>query len=422
MIKQLQDKYGEALTYHKGGKISVQPSKKLLTKYDLSLAYSPGVAIPCVEIQNDPETAYTYTTKSNLVGVISNGTAVLGLGNIGALASKPVMEGKAILFKSFANINAFDIEVNETDPDKFIEVVKAIAPTFGGINLEDIKAPDCFYIEERLKAELDIPVMHDDQHGTAIIASAALINALDIGNKKIEECKIVVLGAGAAAIACGKMYKKLGAQNVHMVDSKGLVTTKRQDLNQYKLEFAVDSEDTTLTEAIKDADVILGLSKGNLITEEMLKTLAPNPIIFALSNPIPEVSPELVEQVRPDAIMATGRSDYPNQVNNVLGFPYIFRGALDVNAHSINDEMMIAAVRALSDLAKKDVPGALLEVYDRRDFTFGKGYLIPLPFDKRLMEHVSCAVAFAAIESGVARKTLDAESYRCSLQEESMNA
>lgn len=412
MISHLKEKYKEALPYHEGGKIDVSPSKQLLTRYDLSLAYTPGVAIPCMEIADDPAKAYDYTTKSNLVAVISNGTAVLGLGDIGALASKPVMEGKAVLFKAFAGISAFDIEVNETDPDRLVDTIKAIAPTFGGINLEDIRAPECFYIERRLKEELDIPVMHDDQHGTAIITAAAIMNALEISGKSLQNLKIVIVGAGAAAIASGRMYRHLGAENIVMLDSRGVIHNDRTDLRPCKQEFAIDTGDRTLADALRGADMVLGLSKGNLIDESMLKSMADEPIIFALSNPIPEVSPELVQEVRPDAIMATGRSDYPNQVNNVLGFPYIFRGALDVRSSAINYPMMIAAAKALAELTKQEVPEGLLETYGLKNLSFGKEYLIPLPFDRRLRSEISSAVAQAAMESNVARKMVAIDTYR----------
>lgn len=397
----------EALLYHakpKPGKIEVIPTKKYATQHDLSLAYSPGVAEPCLEIEKDPNNAYKYTAKGNLVAVISNGTAVLGLGNIGALASKPVMEGKALLFKIFADIDVFDIEVDATDVDKFVETVKAIAPTFGGINLEDIKAPEAFEIERRLKEELDIPVMHDDQHGTAIISSAALKNAVEISEKKISEVYIVVNGAGAAAISCTRLYLKLGVkrENVVMCDSKGVIRKDRKNLTSQKEEFATSKDVYTLEEAMHNADVFIGLSKGNVVTPEMLLSMAKNPIVFAMANPVPEIEYDLAIKTREDIIMATGRSDHPNQVNNVLGFPFIFRGALDVRATKINEEMKMAAVLALADLAKKTVPEQVNIVYDEISLSFGKEYIIPKPFDPRLIYEIPPAIAKAAIDSGVA--------------------
>lgn len=397
-----------ALEYHSSkpeGKIEVIPTKPHSTQTDLSLAYSPGVAEPCLEIQKNSADSYKYTSRGNLVAVISNGTAVLGLGDIGADASKPVMEGKGLLFKIFAGINVFDIEVNEKDPDKFIEIVKSLAPTFGGINLEDIKAPEAFEIEKRLKAELNIPVMHDDQHGTAIISAAALLNALEISKKNIAEVKIVVSGAGAAAISCTRLYKALGAspQNILMCDSKGVIYKGRTGLNEEKLEFAVDTPDRTLEDAMKNSDVFIGLSKGNLVSPEMLLSMNENPIVFAMANPTPEIDYNLAVETRKDVIMATGRSDYPNQVNNVLGFPYIFRGALDVRATDINQEMQLAAVKALADLAKQNVPEQVIQAYNVKNMKFGRDYIIPKPFDKRLITKVSMAVAKAAIVSGVAQ-------------------
>ena len=401
-----------ALDYHSvepKGKIEVIPSKPHSSQRDLSLAYSPGVAIPCLEIERDPKLAYEYTGKGNLVAVISNGTAVLGLGDIGAEASKPVMEGKGLLFKIFADINVFDIEINEKDPDKFIEIVKGIAPTFGGINLEDIKAPEAFYIEQRLKEELDIPLMHDDQHGTAIISAAALINALEIAGKKIDEVKMVVNGAGAAAIACSKLYLELGLkkENILMCDSKGVINHKRENLTPEKLDFVAQTDKKTLAEALQNADVFVGLSKGNVLSAEMLKSMSKNPIVFGLANPDPEIEYELAMETRPDTIMATGRSDYPNQVNNVLGFPYIFRGALDVQATTINEAMKLAAVYALADLAKEPVPEAVILAYNLKGLNFGREYFIPKPFDNRLITRVSKAVAKAAMESGVAGKLIE---------------
>ena len=413
-----------ALLYHsqgKPGKIEVVPTKPYQTQRDLSLAYSPGVAEPCLEIQKSPETAYDYTAKGNLVAVISNGTAVLGLGDIGAMSGKPVMEGKGLLFKIYAGIDVFDIEVNEKDPDKFIEAVKAIAPTFGGINLEDIKAPECFEIEQRLKEELDIPVMHDDQHGTAIISSAGLLNALEVAGKKIEDVKIVVNGAGASAVSCTKLYVSLGArlENIVMLDSKGVISKERTDLNEQKRFFATDRTDIhTLAEAIKGADVFLGLSKGNVLSQDMIRSMADHPIVFALANPTPEISYEDAMASRPDVLMATGRSDYPNQINNVIGFPYIFRGALDTRATAINEDMKLAAVRAIAGLAKKPVPDIVNEAYHVNNLTFGPEYFIPKPVDPRLITEVSMAVAKAAMDSGVARKQIsDWEGYKNHLRE-----
>ena len=401
----------EALRYHaepRPGKLEVRPTKAYSTQKDLSLAYSPGVAEPCREIEKNPHDVYKYTNKGNLVAVISNGTAVLGLGDIGTLAAKPVMEGKGLLFKVFADIDVFDIEVNTKDIDQFVNTVKAIAGTFGGINLEDIKAPECFEIEKRLVEELDIPVMHDDQHGTAIISNAGLINALELVNKKLEDIKVVVSGAGAAAMACTKLMIKLGAkkENIIMVDSKGVIRKDRTDLNKYKQEFATDKDIYTLEEAIKGADVFFGLSKGGIVSKEMLRSMADNPIVFAMANPDPEITYEDAMAARDDVIMATGRSDYPNQVNNVLGFPFIFRGALDVYAKKINDEMKIAAVKALADLAKKEVPEYVAQAYNLPNLSFGRNYIIPKPLDHRLITHVAPAVAKAAIESGVARKNI----------------
>ncbi len=413
----------DALLYHsqgKPGKIEVVPTKPYSSQRDLSLAYSPGVAEPCLEIEKDSNAAYEYTSKGNLVAVISNGTAVLGLGDIGAMAGKPVMEGKGLLFKIFAGIDVFDIEVDEKDPEKFIQVVKAIAPTFGGINLEDIKAPECFEIEERLKAELDIPLMHDDQHGTAIISSAGLINALELVGKKIEDVKIVVNGAGAAANSCTQLYMMLGAklENIVMVDSKGVINKQRTDLNSRKKPFATDRTITTLAEAVKDSDVFLGLSVAGLLTKEMVLTMKPNPIVFALANPNPEISYDDAMEARKDIIFATGRSDYPNQINNVLGFPYIFRGALDVRAKCINEEMKLAAVLAIAELTKQPVPDVVNAAYNLKRLAFGREYIIPKPLDPRLLTIVSPAVAKAAIKSGVARKEItDWEGYNNKLRE-----
>ncbi len=401
----------EALAYHsegRPGKIEVIPTKPYSTQKDLSLAYSPGVAEPCLEIQRNPDDAYKYTDKGNLVAVISNGTAVLGLGNIGAQAGKPVMEGKGLLFKTFADIDVFDIEVDTKDTEKFIETVKNISVTFGGINLEDIKAPECFVIEERLRDELSIPVMHDDQHGTAIISAAALLNALEISGKKIDQVQVVVNGAGAAAVSCAKLYIALGVdpKNMVMCDSKGVISTRRKDLNPTKAAFATSREVETLAEAIKGADVFLGLSVADVLTTEMVQSMAKDPIVFALANPNPEIRYEVAHAARPDIIFATGRSDYPNQVNNVLGFPYIFRGALDVRATKINEEMKIAAIRALAALTKEPVPDIVAAAYNDNNITFGREYLIPKALDPRLITRISMAVAKAAIESGVARKTI----------------
>ena len=413
----------EALRYHaegKPGKIEVIPTKPHSTQTDLSLAYSPGVAEPCLEIEKNPLDAYEYTAKGNLVAVISNGTAVLGLGDIGPLAGKPVMEGKGLLFKIFAGIDVFDIEVNEKDPEKFIQTVKAISPTFGGINLEDIKAPECFEIETRLKNELDIPVMHDDQPGTAIISGAGLINALEIAGKKIEDVKIVVNGAGAASISCTKLYVMLGArkENIVMCDSKGVISTSRPDLNAAKREFATDRPIKTLQEAVVGADVFLGLSVANVLTKEMVRSMNADPIVFALANPNPEISYADAMASRDDIIFATGRSDYPNQINNVLGFPYIFRGALDTHAKAINEEMKRAAVYAIADLAKEPVPDVVNAAYKLKRTTFGRDYILPKALDPRLLTRVSCAVAKAAIDSGVSRKTItDWEGYANHLRE-----
>ncbi|MEN9523076.1 MAG: hypothetical protein RL065_1453 [Bacteroidota bacterium] len=405
------DRRKDALDYHsKGrpGKIEVIPTKETKTQRDLSLAYSPGVAEPCKEIEKNPESVYKYTAKGNLVAVISNGTAVLGLGDIGPAAGKPVMEGKGLLFKIFADIDVFDIELDTKNVDEFVRTVKILEPTFGGVNLEDIKAPECFEIEERLKKEMKIPIMHDDQHGTAIISSAGLLNALEIVGKKIGETKIVVLGAGASAVSCTKLYISLGAkkENIVMFDSKGAITSDRKDLDKYKIQFATKRKINSLEAALKNADVFLGLSKGNTVTPKMLKGMAKNPIVFALANPDPEISPEEAIKARPDIIMATGRSDYANQVNNVLGFPYIFRGALDVRATEINEAMKLAAVRALADLAKLQVPDLVNIAYNEKNITFGKQYIIPKPVDPRLLATVAPAVAKAAMKSGVAKNPI----------------
>ena len=404
----------EALDYHRvptPGKVAIATTTRLETQRDLSLAYSPGVAYPCEEIQKNPELAYEYTSKRNLVAVISNGTAVLGLGNIGALASKPVMEGKSVLFKKFAAVDSFDIEVDETDIDKFCEIVKAISPTFGGINLEDIKAPECFEIERRLVEELEIPVMHDDQHGTAIITSAALMNAAEMMGKNISDMKVVVVGAGASAIACSTMYKELGVKNLIMCDSKGVIHKGRTDLNKYKKDFITQTDITTMNEAFTDADMVLGLSKPGTFTVEHIKLMSEEPIVFTLANPTPELFPEEIKAVKPKAIIGTGRSDYPNQVNNVLGFPFIFRGALDVQARTINMHMKKAAASAIANLAKEPITEELIALVG--NLTYGREYIIPIPFDKRLMVEVSAAVAFGAVETGVARvKDFDLEKYR----------
>jgi malate dehydrogenase (oxaloacetate-decarboxylating)(NADP+) len=420
MQKELRKQ--EALDYHsKGrpGKIEVIPTKATKTQRDLSLAYSPGVAVPCMEINANPESVYKYTAKGNLVGVISNGTAVLGLGDIGPAAGKPVMEGKGVLFKIFADIDVFDIEINEKDPDKFIQIVKSLEPTFGGINLEDIKAPECFYIERKLKEQLQIPIMHDDQHGTAIISSAALLNALDIQKKKIEKVKFVVNGAGAAAMACVRLYKALGAraENFIMFDRTGVLHANRHDLDEYKAEFATSTNgQITLSAAMIDADVFIGLSAGNVVTANMIKSMAKNPIVFAMANPDPEIPYDVAFATRNDLIMATGRSDFPNQVNNVLGFPYIFRGALDVRATQINEPMKLAAVIALAELARSPVPDIVTMAYNETTIVFGPNYIIPKPLDPRLLVTVAPAVAKAAIESGVAKHPItDWDAYKVDL-------
>ena len=404
----------EALAYHAEGgpgKIEIRPTKPDATQYDLSLAYSPGVAAPCLAIADDPAKAYDYTIKGNLVAVITNGTAVLGLGDIGPLAAKPVMEGKCMLFKHFSGINAFDIEIDTIDPEEFIAAVKRIAPTFGGINLEDIKAPECFEIERRLVEELDIPVMHEDQHGTAIIASAALINAMHLSGKRIDEAQIVVNGAGAAAIACARMFLALGARRdqITMCDSRGVVTTRRTDLNSVKREFATDRPVTTLREALVGADVFLGVSTAGVLDADMVRSMAGNPLVMALANPDPEISYDEAKAARPDVIVATGRTDYPNQVNNVLGFPYIFRGALDVRARKINETMKLAAAHALAELAREEVPAELAAAFGVDRLEFGPDYLIPKLTDPRLLGRVAPAVARAAVESGVAQRRPDIE-------------
>ncbi|MCG8427068.1 MAG: malate dehydrogenase [Chromatiales bacterium] len=397
-----------ALKYHaepRPGKISVTVTKPTDTQRDLALAYSPGVAEPVRQIDQDPEAAYQYTAKGNLVGVITDGTAVLGLGNVGALAGKPVMEGKGLLFKKFADIDVFDIEVNAEHPQEFIETVMRIAPTFGGINLEDIAAPHCFEIEASLVEQLDIPVFHDDQHGTAIIIAAGLLNALELQGKKLDEAKVVVLGAGAAGIASVRLLMAMGAHrdNIYVIDRNGVIHIARKDLNPYKWGVAADTDKRTLGEAMQDADAFIGVSGPDLVSPEMIAAMAPNPIVFALSNPVPEIRPEVARQVRDDIVMATGRSDYPNQVNNVLGFPFIFRGALDVRATKINEDMQIATVHALKDLTHQPVPQSVLDAYGLDSLEFGPDYIIPKPFDPRLKEVISAAVARAAVESGVAR-------------------
>ena len=402
----------KALYYHEGGKIEINVKKPCVSAEDLSLAYSPGVAEPCIEIESNNELAYKYTNKGNLVAVITDSTAVLGLGDIGAIAGKPVMEGKSVLFKKFANVDAFDIELDEKDPDKIVEICKALAPTFGGINLEDIAAPKCFYIEKKLQESVNIPVMHDDQHGTAIITTAGLLNALEINGKDISKIKVVVSGSGAAGIACAKMYQSVGVKNIIMCDSKGVIHSKRDDLTEQKMEFAIDTDDRTLSDALRGADVFLGLSKAKLLTAKMVKSMANNPIIFALANPEPEIRPEIAHEIRDDIIIGTGRSDYPNQVNNVLGFPFIFRGALDVRATKITENMKIAAAIALAKLAKESVPSEVCKAYNVSQIKFGKDYIIPKPFDPRVLFTVAPAVAKAAVEDGVALvKEFDESAY-----------
>ncbi|AJC85210.1 malate oxidoreductase [Campylobacter peloridis] len=406
----------EALEYHLGGKVDIIARKPMDSAHDLSLAYSPGVAEPCIEIAKDETLAYKYTNKANLVAIVSDGSAVLGLGNIGASASKPVMEGKACLFKKFANVSAYDLEINAHSVDEIVNFCKAIAPTFGGINLEDIAAPKCFEIEAALQ-DLGIPVMHDDQHGTAIISTAGLMNAMEISGKKFEDIKVVVSGAGAAGIASARMYRNLGVKNIVLVDSKSVINTQRNDLNKYKLEFVSDTKDSTLREALKDADMFLGLSAPKILDDEMILSMAKDPVIFALANPVPEVMPEDVKRVRSDAIVGTGRSDYPNQINNVLGFPFIFRGALDVRATKITENMKVAAAKALADLAKLPVSDEVKQAYGVEELKFGRDYVIPKPFDSRVKAVVSAAVAKAAVEDGVALiKEFDYQKYLSSLQ------
>lgn len=416
-LKEMSLKYHSEPSF---GKIEVIPSKRCNTQSELSLAYTPGVAVPCKEIEASEECAYKYTSKGNLVGVISNGTAVLGLGDIGATASKPVMEGKGVLFKRFADVDVFDIEINEKDPHKLVELIAKLEPTFGGINLEDIKGPDCFIVEEELKKMMNIPVFHDDQHGTAIISGAGLLNALDISGKKIEDIKVVFNGSGAAGIACARFYKLLGVkpENLIMCDTKGVIFNGRKDgMNPYKEEFAVDTDRRTLSDALKGADVFVGLSSADIMTEEMILSMGDNPIIFALANPDPEIRYEKAVAIRKDIIMATGRSDYPNQINNVLGFPFIFRGALDVRASEINDQMKVAAAMALSELAKKEVPAYVTEAYNLKELSYGREYIIPKPFDKRVFIDVSLAVAKSAVETGVSRAAdFNEDDYRKTLE------
>ncbi len=414
----------DSLNYHvaKGefdtnGKIGTLLTKPCNTEKELAMAYSPGVAYPCLEIEKDIDKAYDYTNKGNLVAVISDGTAVLGLGDIGHLAGKPVMEGKGVLFKTFANVDAVDIEINTKDTDEIVKIVSSIADSFGGINLEDISAPRCFEIEDRLKEICNVPVFHDDQHGTAVITTAGLINVLEMSGKKAEDLKVVVIGAGASGIACANMYKALGVKNITMLDSKGVIHSGRKDLNKYKQQFAFDTPDRTLEDACKDADMILGLSGPDLVSKEMVASMAENPIIFACANPIPEIMPPVAKEVRDDVIVGTGRSDFPNQVNNVLGFPQIFRGALDVRATKITENMKMAASRALASLAKEPVPEHVQKAHNRTDMEFGPNYIIPSPFDRRVLVYVASAVAQAAIEDGVARvKDFDIEAYRKRLQ------
>jgi len=403
----------EVLTYHKQGKIGIDLTKPCNTQHELSLAYTPGVAIPCLEIAKDENLSFEYTNRSNLVAVISDGTAVLGLGNIGPLAAKPVMEGKSVLFKKFAQVDAFDIELDVHSVEEIVATCKAIAPTFGGINLEDIKAPQCFEIERILKEALEIPVFHDDQHGTAIITTAGLMNVLELTGKKVEEIKVVVSGAGAAGISCAKMYRKLGVKNIVMCDSKGVVSTSRNDLNAYKAPFAIETEAKTLDDAIAGADMFLGLSVAGALTKEMVAKMAPEPIIFALANPVPEILPSEVKEVRGDAIIGTGRSDFPNQINNVLGFPFIFRGALDVRARKITEGMKMAAAKALAALAKEPVPDYVKTAYNNENITYGKEHIIPLPFNKEVLVWVASEVAKTAFEEGVSRVDhFDVEAYK----------
>jgi len=400
-----------ALNYHIGGKIDIAPSKPMNSAYDLALAYSPGVAEPCLAIAKNNELSFTYTNRANLVAVVSDGSAVLGLGDIGARASKPVMEGKACLFKKFANVNAYDIEIDAHSVEEIVAFCKALAPTVGGINLEDIAAPKCFEIEAALQ-NIGIPVMHDDQHGTAIISSAGLINAMDISGKKIKDIKVVISGAGAAGIACARMYRNLGVEHIVLLDSRGVVSTERTDLNKYKEEFAIKTKDKTLKDAMRGADMFLGLSKPKILTDDMVKNMSAHPVIFALANPVPEIMPEDVKRLRKDAIVGTGRSDYPNQINNILGFPFIFRGALDVRANKITENMKIAAANALAKLAKEPASDELKQMYAGEVLEFGVDYVIPKPFDKRVKAAVSTAIATAAVKDGVAKlKSFDEKAY-----------
>jgi malate dehydrogenase (oxaloacetate-decarboxylating)(NADP+) len=426
MSTDKKDMKQAALEYHRQGrkgKLQVVPTKPCETQWDLSLAYSPGVAAPCKEIERSPDLAYEYTNKGNLVAVVSNGTAVLGLGNIGALAGKPVMEGKAVLFKRFADVDAYDIEINTLDPDEVIKTVKYLEPTFGGINLEDIKAPECFYIEEELKKQMDIPVFHDDQHGTAIISGAGLLNACELTGKELSKLRIVFSGAGASAISCAEFFIRLGAkrENIIMCDTKGVIYKGREEgMNPQKERFAVDTKMRTLAEVMKGADVFVGLSTAGMVTKEMVRSMAPKPIIFAMANPDPEISYEEAKSARSDIIMATGRSDYPNQVNNVLGFPFIFRGALDVRARAINEEMKVAAAYALAGLAKQGADHTVARAYGEESFEFGPEYIVPKPFDPRVLVWESVAVAQAAMQTGVARITIDIEEYRESLERKAL--
>lgn len=407
----------EILEYHNGGKIAIELTKPCSTQRELSMAYTPGVAQPCLDIQANNELAYNYTNKGNLVAVITDSTAVLGLGDIGAVAGKPVMEGKAVLFKKFAGVDAFDIELDEKDPDKIIEICRAMSPTFGGINLEDIKAPKCFEIETKLQEMVDIPIFHDDQHGTAIITTAGLINVIELSGKNIDDIKIVINGAGAAGISCAKMYKELGVKNIIMCDSKGVISTSREDLNSYKAEFAIETNAKDLNDAIDGADMFLGLSGPGLLKKEMVAKMAAHPIIFALANPVPEILPDEVKEVRDDVIIGTGRSDFPNQVNNVLGFPFIFRGALDVRAKKITENMKMAAAQALANLAKEPVSQAVKDAYNNPNMEFGKEHIIPTPFNRDALVWVASAVAKAAVEDGVARiENYDHEAYKAKLE------
>jgi len=407
----------EILSYHNGGKIGIELTKPCETQRDLSMAYTPGVAQPCLDIQADNDLAYSYTNKGNLVAVITDSTAVLGLGDIGAVAGKPVMEGKSVLFKKFAGVDAFDIELDEKDTDKIIEICRAMSPTFGGINLEDIKAPKCFEIETRLQEMLDIPVFHDDQHGTAIITTAGLMNAIELSGKNVKDIKIVVNGAGAAGISCAKMYQAFGVEHIIMCDSKGVISTSRDDLNKYKQEFAIDTDAKTLDDAIDGADMFLGLSQAGALKPEMVAKMAKDPIIFALANPVPEILPDEVKAVRDDVIMGTGRSDFANQVNNVLGFPFIFRGALDVRAKKVTENMKMAAAKALAELAKEPVSQAVKDAYNAPDMEFGKEHIIPTPFNRDALVWVASAVAKAAVEDGVARiENYDHEAYKTKLE------